>query len=150
MKTFTGLCILFAALLFAGTAKAGEFDGTWEYRKCFSKKEGDCDSYYFSLVQKSDRLCGQHSGSSRELNQLNEGGPVHGIVVGKTAVLTVTSGRNGEIVLGKANLIAKNLRWETVQRIYEAKSDDALILDRGVLKKMVLKKGQAAFECSVD
>jgi hypothetical protein len=123
------------------------FDGTWEYRKCFSKKEFDCESYSFELRQAGDQVCGQHSGSTRQLSQLNEGGPVRGIVVGKVAVLTVTSGRNNEIVIGKATLRGKDLFWQQSATVKEGEGDIGLIFGGGILKRLPVKPGTAQIEC---
>jgi len=82
-------------------------------------------------------ITGDHNFSTANCGRLNEGGPetVKGIVVGDTAVLSVTSGRNGAIVLGVARLVGSRLRWETVQEIRagEPEGDSPLILFKGTL-----------------
>ena len=134
------ICSVFVCLLrgwvFRKPGGCGDFDGTYEFRKCNSKKEFYCVSFYFELVQKGERIYGEHSGSTAGLGRLNEGGPVRGIAVGKVALLTVKSGRNDEIVLGKATIAGNNLSWTVVETISEGNpSVDALIFNRGILKK---------------
>jgi len=72
-----------------------------------------------------------------QCGRINEGGEgtVKGIATGKTAVLVVTSGRNGAIVLGRARLVSGNLQWEVTEEVKggEPAGDSPLILHRGTL-----------------
>lgn len=67
----------------------------------------------------------------------NEGGDVKGVVVNQTAVLVVTSGRNGAIVLGTATIRDGALYWETLEQISEGEpeTDSPLILGKGTLTR---------------
>lgn len=58
-----------------------------------------------------------------------------GIAVGSTAMLVVTSGRNGAIVLGRAKLNRGLLQWEATEEIRagEPEGDSPLILSKGML-----------------
>jgi hypothetical protein len=69
--------------------------------------------------------------------RLNEGGPVKGVVVGNTAVLVVTSGRNGAIAMGTAKLSNGKLRWRVVEEISAGspEGDSPLILGNGSLAR---------------
>ena len=69
--------------------------------------------------------------------RLNEAGPVKGVVVGTTAVLVVTSGRNGEIAMGTAKLSKGKLQWRKVEEIKAGspEGDSPLILGRGSLTR---------------
>ena len=71
--------------------------------------------------------------------RLNEGGEgtVKGVVVGQTAVLVVTSGRNGAIVLGEARLQGSALDWQTVEDIRpgEPETDSPLIFRKGIFTR---------------
>jgi len=151
MKIWIWLLLVVSVDVRAGSAPTPTptpiFNGTWEYRKCFSKKEFDCESYYFELRQVGDQICGQHSGSTRQLSQLNEGGPVRGIVVEKVAVLTVTSGRNNQIVIGKATLRGADLVWQQSTTVREGEGDIGLIFGGGILKRLPVKPGTAPIEC---
>lgn len=79
----------------------------------------ECGYAAFALVQKGERICGGHVFSSAGCGRLNERipGSVRGIVVGSTAVLTVTSGRNGAIVLEKSTQEGDNLYWTSLEEI---------------------------------
>lgn len=70
---------------------------------------------------------------------MNEGGQgsVKGVVAGRIAVLTVTSARNGQIVLGSAEIRAGALHWQVseVVKAGEPEGDSGLILQRGVLRR---------------
>ena len=60
-----------------------------------------------------------------------------GVVVGGTAVLVVTSGRNGQIVLGSATVRSGALHWQVSEEIKqgEPEGDSGLILHKGILHK---------------
>jgi len=72
--------------------------------------------------------------------RMNEGGEgtVKGLVLGSTAVLTVTSGRNGQIVLGSAKIVGDSLHWQVSEEIKAGEpeeGDPGLILQSGVLRR---------------
>lgn len=115
------------------------FTGTWVIDiRSKSERKLECGNAYFVLVQKGNRLCGDHSFATPGCGRLNEGypGSVKGIVVGSTAVLVVTSGRNGAIVMGKATRKSNTLHWITLEEIKseEPLGDSPLILGKGILK----------------
>ncbi len=60
-----------------------------------------------------------------------------GVVVGDAAVLVVTSGRTGAIVLGKAKLVGGKLAWQTLEEVRkgEPEGDSDLILGSGLLTR---------------
>ncbi len=72
--------------------------------------------------------------------RINEGGEgtVSGVAHGNTAVLTVTSGRNGQVVRGTAKLEGSALHWRTLKEIKaaEPEGDSGLILGSGVFKRV--------------
>lgn len=76
--------------------------------------------------------------------RINEGGDgtVKGAVIGQTAVLVVTSGRNGAIVMGTAKLQNGWLRWQTLEEIRPGmvEGDSPIILGQGVLSKDIATK----------
>jgi len=78
--------------------------------------------------------------ATSQCGRINEGGKdtVKGIALGSTAVLVVTSGRNGAIVLGSAKLSQGNLQWRTVEEIKsgEPEDDSPLILRSGTLLRV--------------
>lgn len=117
-----------------------DFSGTWtiDLRTSAERKRGvECGGASFTLVQKGQAITGDHSFATVGCGRLNEGGPetVKGVVVGNVAILVVTSGRNGAIVMGKATRVRNRLQWETLQEVKasETEGDSALILSKGVL-----------------
>ena len=89
------------------------------------------------LKQTGETIVGEHTFATVGSGRLNEGGgpSVQGVVVGTTAVLAVTSGRNGAMVLGTATRQGKRLHWRTVSEIRpsDAEGDSPLILGKGTL-----------------
>ncbi|MBS1191389.1 MAG: hypothetical protein H6R10_3181 [Rhodocyclaceae bacterium] len=119
-----------------------DFTGTWsiDLRSKAERKRGvECGSASFSLTQVGNKVSGEHVFSTPGCSRLNEGGEgtVKGVVVGSTAVLVVTSGRNGGVVMGTATKEAGTLHWNTVEEIKpgETEGDSPLILDKGILTR---------------
>jgi hypothetical protein len=81
---------------------------------------------------------GSHSFATVGCGRLNEGdeGTVRGVVVGDVAVLTVISGRNGAIAIGKAMRKANILSWQYLDEIKpgEPEGDSPLILQTTTLR----------------
>ena len=69
--------------------------------------------------------------------RVNEGGPVKGVIIGRTAVLVVTSGRNGAIAMGIATLSKGMLKWRQIDEIQPGtnEGDSPLILGSGKLNR---------------
>jgi hypothetical protein len=118
------------------------FSGTWtiDMRTPTQRKEKvDCGTATFKLTQTGNGIVGEHFFATPHCGRLNEGGEgtVKGIVVDRTAVLVVTSGRNGEIVLGSATVRGGALHWQVTEEIKagQPEGDTGLILHKGVLKK---------------
>jgi len=131
-------------LLAAAAAEAADenFTGKWvvDLRTEEMKKSGvECGNASFTLIQRGENITGAHAFAAAGCGRLNEGGDgtVSGIAVGNTAVLVVTSGRNGAMVLGKATLKGGSLQWESGQELKpsEVLGDSPLILGSGVLKR---------------
>jgi hypothetical protein len=133
-----------AAYLLPLTVGAQElpFTGTWtidlrtpEERK----RKVECGRSSFELIQEAELITGDHTFFTVGCGRLNEGGPetVKGVVVGKTAILVVTSGRNGAVVLGKATLSGNRMHWEPVHDIKagESEGDSPLILGKASLRR---------------
>ena len=133
--------ITFVHPIFAFAADA-DFSGTWyiDLRSPKEEKSGaECGGASFILSQSGERIVGNHTFATVGCGRLNEGGDgtVQGIVVGSTAVLVVTSGRNGAIVMGKAIKKGDSLYWTTITEIKpgEPEGDSPLILGKGVLTR---------------
>lgn len=120
---------------------AGEsFTGTWRIDLRTSpekQRSADCGSAEFALTQTGDFITGTHSMATVGCGRINEAGPVKGIAVGSTAVLVVTSARNGAIAMGTAKLSKGALRWHQVDEITAGspKGDSPLILGDGSLTR---------------
>lgn len=140
---FYALCLIGLAVAPA-SAFAGEanFNGTWsiDLRSKAEQAQGvECGLATFVLVQTGSKIAGDHTFSTPGCGRLNEGGEgsVKGVVVGNTAVLVVTSGRNGGMVMGKATTKGKTLLWQILEEIKagEPEGDSPLILGKGLLTR---------------
>jgi hypothetical protein len=131
-----------AGLLTEGNVAAEQpFTGTWviDLRTSAEKKaHAQCGTATFELTQDGEKIMGEHSMATVGCGRLNEGGTVEGFARGNTAVLTVTSGRNGQVVRGRATREAERLRWQVLEELKpgEPEGDSGLILHRGVLRKV--------------
>lgn len=136
-------CLVLALLPCIGLADTPSFSGIWtiDMRSPEQKKQKlTCGSATFELTQTDSRITGSHYFATVQCGRMNEGGEgtVKGVVVGNTAVLAVTSGRNGAIVLGSAKLGRGTLEWQTLEEIKEGNppGDPPLILGKGTLLRM--------------
>lgn len=118
------------------------FTGTWsiDLRTPAERKEkAECGLAIFKLMQTGAKVVGNHSMATAQCGRVNEGGEgtMKGIVVGTTAVLVVTSARNGQIVLGSATVSAGVLHWKMTEEIKpgEPEGDSGLILHEGTLRR---------------
>ncbi|WP_457280899.1 hypothetical protein [Polaromonas sp. P5_D5] len=121
---------------------AAPFDGTWtiDLRSPAEKSsKAECGIAMFVLKQDGTRVTGDHQMATVGCGRLNEGGEdtVEGTARGNSAELTVTSGRNGQIVRGRATRIGNSLRWKVTEEVKpgEPEGDSGLILWRGTLKR---------------
>ena len=132
------------SLLYIGVAHAEpqDFSGRWylDLRTPSQRaKSVECGGAEFQLAQSGDRITGSHSMATAGCGRVNEGGPetVKGVVVNGTAVLVVTSGRNGAMVVGKARVRQGKLHWQSLEEVRagEPDGDSPLILEAGVLNR---------------
>jgi hypothetical protein len=137
--------VVMALLSTCTISRAGppDFSGHWsvDLRNPAERKRGmECGSAEFDLAQQDTRIVGSHSMATVGCGRLNEGGDetVKGVVVGDTAVLVVTSGRNGAVVMGTAKLRGGKLHWQTLEDIRpgEPEGDSPLIMGKGVLVRV--------------
>lgn len=131
-------------LLVASAAGANDapFSGMWEIdlRTPAEKSSGiECGYAGFKLAQSGDKISGDHWMFTASCGRMNEGGEgsVTGVVRGGVAILRVTSGRNGQIVRGRATREGANLRWKVLEelKVGEPEGDSGLILNQGVLRR---------------
>jgi hypothetical protein len=140
---FTLICIAISLPTLAAEKK---FNGSWsiDLRSKEEQKRGiECGLATFSLVQTGNEITGNHVFSTTGCGRLNEGGDgtVKGVIIQETAVLAVTSGRNGTIVMGTATVNGDFLIWQTVHEIKpgDPQEDSPLILVKGKLTRMKSK-----------
>jgi hypothetical protein len=126
----------------AARAEAPTFSGDWilDLRTPVERQRNlECGIAEFNLTQQDNRIIGSHSMATVGCGRQNEGGEktVTGIVINETAVLVVTSGRNGAVVMGTATLQGGALHWRTLEAIRagEPEGDSPLILGKGVLTR---------------
>jgi len=141
--TFASLCI-FNTCTATSSAFAAEtdFTGKWliDLRSTAEReRNAECGTASFELIQSGEKISGNHTFATSDCGRINEGGTdsVKGIVVGATAILVVTSGRNGAIVVGKATTNGNFLLWQTLEEIKrgQPEGDSPLILEKGRLTR---------------
>lgn len=140
MRTTLGLIALLLPVLVL--AQQSSFTGTWliDLRSSDERERSvECGMAIFELTQVGDVITGSHAFATPGCGRVNEGGPeaVKGKVTGASAVLVVTSARNGAVVEGKATLNGDQLQWQTLQEIKpgDPAGDSALILEKGTLHR---------------
>lgn len=143
MRQIGLMIILLASIGMASStyAKEENFTGTWvkDLRSKSERERGvECGMALFSLLQVGAKITGDHTFSTPGCGRLNEGGDgtVKGLVIGTSAVLVVTSGRNNAIVMGKATRKGNTLHWITLEEIKggDPEDDSPLILGKGILE----------------
>jgi len=127
------LATLALALLFTGSALAADapsFQGSWTVPLCALGDPEKCGGFELYLVQRGTRLCGDHFAATPGLGRLNEGAPrsVAGTVLGKTAVVAITSGRDGSVLLARIERTAKGLSWKVIERVKEGEQADGALI----------------------
>jgi hypothetical protein len=132
----------------ATTAESGEaahqpganadFSGSWAVQWCDkTAPDADCGGFKIDLTQTGDNISGDSFGARVRLAQIDEGGIIHGIAVGNTAILTIESLRSGGIYLIKATVDGNCMRWEMRDTIRKAERDIDIIALDDVLAKRV-------------
>lgn len=132
----------------APTAESGEvthkpsanadFSGSWSVQWCDKTDlEADCGGFDIDLTQAGDKISGDAFGARVRLAQIDEGGIIHGIAVGNTAILTIESLRSGGIYLIEAAVDGNCMRWEMRDTIRRAERDiDIIALDDVLTKRL--------------
>lgn len=125
----------------SGQVFAADFSGVWTRdlrTKAEVKNKAECGNALFQLKQTGDQIRGSHAFATVGCGRLNEGGEgtVRGVVVGDVAVLTVVSGRNGAVAIGKARRKGNVLYWQYLDEVKpgEPEGDSPLILDTTTLR----------------
>lgn len=132
------LLVVLAACATSPKAQAGRdaFDGQWSVRWCDkTAPEAECGGFTVDLVQEGDRIKGESSGARVRLTQIDEGGVVHGIAIGDTAVLTVESLRSGAIYLVRATVRGRCMDWKMRDTVRAAQQDIDIVAFDDVLER---------------
>ena len=94
-----------------------DFNGAWSAKWCDRNYPRDpCGMFDLHLVQRGERICGQHFAATPRLSKLEEGEPgsVLGTAVGNTAVLVIDNARTGEKNVAVVTLTPKGLQWRVI------------------------------------
>lgn len=136
--------ILGAALLLGlghlapAAAAQADFSGTWSVDWCDkSRPSTGCGGFTVHLLQKGDRICGTHSAASPGLSRMDEGADrsIVGQVVGRTAVMTIQSGRSEGIYLVSARKRSATIDWRRTETVKLANGDTDLIANQALMHK---------------
>jgi hypothetical protein len=120
-------------LVFTGSPRAADtpsFQGSWAVPLCALGDPEKCGGFELYLVQRGTRLCGDHFAATPGLGRLNEGAPrsVVGTVTGNTAVVAITSGRDGSILLARITRTSSGLRWKVAERVKEGEQAESPLI----------------------
>ncbi|MCH6485037.1 hypothetical protein MMG85_15905 [Pseudoxanthomonas sp. LH2527] len=119
----------------AQTAKV-DFNGKWSVQWCDkTDPDADCGGFDVDLTQVGDKISGESFGARARLAQIDEGGVVHGIAIGSTAILTIESLRSGGIYLVEATIDGRCMHWKMRDTIRRSERDIDIIAGEDVLTK---------------
>ena len=148
---------LCAGLAIAGCASrpetrlsGAEFRGAWSVRWCdTSAPDTDCGGFGVDLSQEGDRIRGGSFGARPGLSQIDEGGVIHGVVVGNTAVLSIESQRSGAIYLVQATVHGDCMRWTLRDTVRAPDGDiDIIALDDVLSRQRTMPANTPSVDCS--
>lgn len=94
-----------------------DFTGAWSAKWCDPEHpRAECGNFVLHLVQRGERICGQHFAATPRMSKLEEGEPgsVLGTSVGNVAVLLIDNARSGERNIAVVRLTPKILQWHVV------------------------------------
>jgi hypothetical protein len=156
MPARASIWIVAAVLVLTATtthADVAKFEGAWGVEHCRPNRPKDeCGGFYLYLVQRGIRICGDHFMATPGLGRLNEGGPrsVMGTVVGSTAIVEVTSGRDGTRYLARARRVNDKLEWKLLEELHKGGAGDSpLVADKATLTRQKTDESlaRAAEDC---
>lgn len=143
ISSVTTVSLITVGVITLAFASGSDYSGTWEIdlRSTAERKaNAECGLAAFRLNQVGNKITGEHSFATVGCSRLNEGGEgtVHGNVHNGKATLFVTSGRNGAVVRGTAELRDSDLIWQRIEEIKpgDSEEDSPLILDHGILHRV--------------
>ena len=117
-------------------AAKADFNGSWSVQWCDkADPDADCGGFDIELTQVGDKISGESFGARVRLAQIDEGGLVHGIAIGSTAILTIESMRSGGIYLVEATIDGRCLHWKMRDTIRRSERDIDIIAGEELLTK---------------
>lgn len=117
-------------------ASKADFNGSWSVQWCDkTDPDADCGGFDVDLTQIGDKVSGESFGARARLSQIDEGGVVHGIAIGNTAILTIESMRSGGIYLVEATIDGRCMHWKMRDTIRRSERDIDIIAGEDVLTK---------------
>ena len=138
--------LLLAAVLFGSIpAAAGNanFAGNWtsDTRPAEMRSRDDiCGNVSLVLTQDGEDIHGAYYNAPVGCGRIEDGGQVHGVAIGNSAVLTITSARNGAVAIGVARISSGRLTWTLKEYATDGEpSGDDLILGTFALELAVNK-----------
>jgi hypothetical protein len=113
-----------------------DFNGSWSVQWCDkTDPKADCGGFDVDLTQVGDKISGESFGARVRLAQIDEGGIIHGIAIGNTAVFTIESLRSGGIYLIEATVDGRCLHWKMRDTVHRTEQDIDIIAEDDVLTK---------------
>lgn len=114
-----------------------DFSGDWSVQWCDkTDPAADCGGFDVNLTQAGDKISGDSFGARARLAQIDEGGVIHGIAIGNTAILTIESSRSGGIYLVQATVDGRCMQWKMRDTVRKAEQDiDIIAMDDLLTKK---------------
>lgn len=136
MLTFAVSVVLAGCASKPVQAEKHDFSGGWSVQWCDkTDPDADCGRFDVELTQVGNKISGESFGARARLSQIDEGGIVHGIAIGNTAILTVESLRSGGIYLVEATIEGRCMHWKMEETIRERERDIDIIATDDVLTK---------------
>ena len=148
---FMGIALLLGVghLAPALAAAQADFSGSWTVDWCDkSQPATECGGFTVHLLQKGDRVCGTHIAASPGLSRMDEGAArsIVGRVVGRTAVLTIQSGRTEGIYLVNARKRTATIDWHRAETVKPANGDTDLIANQALMHEVQPAEGDQGQE----
>lgn len=129
-------------------APTPDFNGAWSAKWCDASYPSDpCGIFALYLIQRGERICGQHFAAMPRLSKLEEGEPgsVLGTAVGNAAVLLIDNARTGEKNIAVATLTPKGLQWRMIGAAVRGDwSGDSILGGRWMLSEDTSEGAMAA------
>ena len=98
------------------TAKA-DLNGVWSVKLCDKRNPKlQCGSFDLYLIQRGERICGDHFVATSGLGRLDEGDPasILGTFSGNRATLLVNNSRSNSKYLATIELVNAGLNWRVI------------------------------------